>query len=290
MKRLAASIGVLVCIIAAGCVPSPDAADTGFSSPFSGPKVFEHLAPTEATDPSQLNVPIGLERANVIAFMLGLRRDRVLTEDQFRAFISGGGTYGSAAGAALADRSVQIFTNTNGHPLTSDVDGVPTETVLASYGLFVDEDGLLMSLANEIAPTRQANVLLAPYTACPEKPLCAYINRWFLNNDAADSLLQLYASAYTVEAVYGNEAQQSSGAWQLVENTKDGTETTVGMSMAPSLWLTNFALLYTLKPALAALMPAYWTPIPEPVVDAIRATDTGYVEFADYSSYFPPPG
>ncbi|MEZ5239965.1 MAG: hypothetical protein R2716_13790 [Microthrixaceae bacterium] len=55
------------------------------------------------------------------------------------------------------------------------------------------------------------------------------------------------------------------------------------------MWLTNFALIYTLDPDLAALMPAYWTPIPKPVVDAIRATDTGYVPYSDYSSYFPSP-
>lgn len=286
MRRFGVAAGLLVCSIAVGCVP-PIPADTGFSSPFSGPERFEFLAPTKATDASQLNVPIGARRADEIAFLLGLRRDRALTDAQFRAFITGGGKGGSKEGAALADRSAQILTNTNGHPLTSNVDGVPTQTVLASYGLFVNDDGLLMSPANEIAPTREVNVLLAPAAACPEKPLCGYINTWFLSNGAADSLLQLYMSAYTIEAVYGNEAQQSSGAWQLVTNTKNGASTKVGMSMAPALWLTNFALLYTLNPDLAALLPAYWTPIPTPVADAILATGTGYVPYSDYSSYFP---
>lgn len=288
MRRSSVAAGLLVCLIAVGCVPVVPA-DTGFSSPFSGPDRFLHLAPTQATHLSQLNVPIGPKRADQIAWAIGLRKDRTLSDAEFRAFITGGGNNGSKEGAALADRATQILINTNGHPLTSDVDGVPTQTVLGSYGLFVSDDGLLMSPANEIAPTREVNVLLAPAAACPDKPLCGYMNSWFLSNGAADSLLQLYMSAYTIEAVYGNEAQQASGVWQLVTNTKDGSSSTVGMSMAPALWLTNFALIYTLDPDLAALMPAYWTPIPTPVVDAIRATDTGYVPYSDYSSYFPSP-
>ncbi|MEZ5239964.1 MAG: hypothetical protein R2716_13785 [Microthrixaceae bacterium] len=96
----------------------------------------------------------------------------------------------ASEGAALADRATQILINTNGHPLTSDVDGVPTQTVLGSYGLFVSDDGLLMSPANEIAPTRgERPVGLA--AAGPDKLLCGYMNSWFLSNGAADSLLQL---------------------------------------------------------------------------------------------------
>ena len=99
-------------------------------------------------------------------------------------------------------------------------------------------------------------------------------------------MIQLYRSAYLVEALYGNQAQQTSGPWQLVTNTKNGASATVGMSMAPSLWLTNFALLYTLKPSIAAQMPAYWTPIPAQVASAIRATRTGWVPYAGYASDF----
>ena len=81
-------------------------------------------------------------------------------------------------------------------------------------------------------------------------------------------MIQLYESAYTVEAFFGFLAQQESGAAQLVTNTKGDVSTQVGMSMAPAIWLTNFALLYTLNPEVAALMPAYWAPIPENVADA----------------------
>ena len=280
MRRIGVAAAVLTSLVAVVLAPTTVAVastDTGFSVPFSGPARFEYLAPTQATDPSQINQQLGQQRGDAIVEHIGLDKRHTLTEAQFLEFISGGGNKGDKASAALADRSVQIFINTTGNPLRSNVDGVLTETVLASYGLFVDEDGRLMSLANRIAPTRIANRLLAPG---------GYINTWFLANHARRALIQLYRSAYLVEAAYGHRAQQTSGPWQLVTNIKGGVRTQVGMSMAPALWLTNFALLYTLKPAIAAQMPAYWTPIPTPVADAIRATKTGFVPYGDYASYF----
>lgn len=282
MRRIGVAAIGLASLIAVAFGPttaSLASTDTGFSLPFSGPAKFESLAPTQATDPSQINEQLGQQRADAIAEQIGLDKDHTLTEAQFLQFISGGGTKGDKASAALADRSVQIFINTTGNPLQSNVDGVPTETVLASYGLFVDEHGLLMSLANRIAPTRIANRLLVPN---------GYINTWFLANHAQRALIQLYRSAYVVEALYGNRAQQTSEPWQLVPNVKNGVTTIVGMSMAPALWLTNFALLYTLNPSIAAQMPAYWAPIPEPVARAIEATQTGFVPYGAYASFFAP--
>ena len=54
--------------------------------------------------------------------------------------------------------------------------------------------------------------------------------------------------------------------------------------MVPSIWLVNFALLYTLNPALAASMPAKWAPIPTTVADAILASPTGQVPYSRYAS------
>ena len=252
--------------------------DTGFSFPFAGLHRYEYLAPTQATHPSQINEKIGQQRADEIARKIGLKKEKTLTEEQSLLFISGGGIGGIPQAAELADRSVQIFTNTTGRPLYSDVDGVRTPSVLASYGLFVNKAGLLQSLAHKGAPTRIANILLEPG---------GYINRWFLANGARSSLIQLYRSAYLVEAIYGNFAQQWSSNAQLVTNNKGGTRTQVGMSMAPALWVTNFALLYTLKPELAALMPAYWTPIPETVANAIHSSRAGLVPYGEYQSEFP---
>jgi hypothetical protein len=152
-----------------------------------------------------------------------------------------------------------------------------TPTVLSSYGLFVNPAGMLMSLANTGAPTRKVNVVLAPG---------GYLGAWCRQNGAQDSLRMLYQSAYTSEVVYGNKSQQQSGVDQLVPNQKGGRSSTVGMSMAPSIWIVNFVAVYTLNPKLAAYMPARWTPIPANVVQALTASPTGQVPYSEYESSF----
>ena len=57
--------------------------------------------------------------------------------------------------------------------------------------------------------------------------------------------------------------------------------------MVPALWNVNFCLIYTLKPELAANMPAYWASIPADVADAITKSPRGRVHFFDYASDFP---
>ena len=112
-----------------------------------------------------------------------------------------------------------------------------------------------------------------------------YLGQWCRANGAKKALRMLYRSAYTAEAVYGNKAQQISGAAQLVANKKVGKSTkTVGMSMVPSIWIVNFALIYTLNPAAAAEMPAKWAPIPRRVAKAIEASSTGQVPYLRYAS------
>jgi hypothetical protein len=64
--------------------------------------------------------------------------------------------------------------------------------------------------------------------------------------------------------------------------SKAEVSTTVGMSMAPALWLTNFALIYTLSADLGAYMPAYWTPLPEVVVEAIYTSRDGQVSYSQH--------
>jgi hypothetical protein len=251
---------------------------TGFSFPFSGAPRYEYLAPTEATSAHQLNQPIGQRMADKIAWQVGLRKADTLTKRQYLEFISGGGVGGNRKAAALVDESVRILTNTTGRPLYSIVGGVLTPTVLASYGLFVNKIGLLESPANATAPTRLVNKVIAPG---------GYMGKGLRANGATRSLIQLYRSAYTVEAAYGFLAQQISGAAQLVTNTKAGVSTEVGMSMAPALWMVNFTLIYTLNPRLAADMPAHWAPIPAVVARAILASRTGQVKYSKFASAFP---
>lgn len=250
-------------------------AETGFSAPFAGAPRFEGSTPTEVSSPSWLNRPLGQKRADEIAVSLGLRKAEVFTRRQYLEFVSGRGVGGDPSAAALVDASVRILTNTTGRPLYSVVAGVVTPTVLASYGLFVTRDGWLESPAYATAPTRRVNEVIAPG---------GYMGTWMRANGATASLRMLYRSAFPVETAYGFVAQQISGQAQLVTNTKGGTCEEVGMSMAPALWATNFALIYTLNPALAADMPARWAPIPQVVADAILASPTGRVRYADYAS------
>ena len=262
-----------------GAQASPAAAsasdDTGFVKPFSGAARFERFAPVEITGSDQLHQPLGRRAADRVARGIGLRRQDAFTRTQFRQFIRGEGIGGNKEAARVIDRSVKIFINTAGHPLYSNVDGKVTRSVLGSYGLYVTRSGLLQSLANSHAPTRKANKYIEPG---------GYLGTWCIKNQATPTLRALYRSAYTVEAAWGYESQQTSGTAQLVANTKGGTTTHVGMSMVPSIWIVNFALLYVLKPSLAAKMPAAWAPIPEQVVDAIKASRTGQVRYSKYAA------
>lgn len=55
-------------------------------------------------------------------------------------------------------------------------------------------------------------------------------------------------------------------------------------SVTPAIYLVNFVLLYVANPDIAAYMPAYKAPIPQPVVDCLEQNPTGcpYTEFRRY--------
>jgi hypothetical protein len=251
---------------------------TGFAQPYAGTPKYEKYAPTQATSSDQVNRPLGTAAADRIARKLGLDKRQTFTAKQYALFITGKGVGGQTAPAKLVDESVRILTNTTGNPLYTKVDGKVTPTVLGSYGLFVNTAGMLESPANTDAPTRQVNTVIQPG---------GYLSKWCKQNGAQASLQMLYRSAYTSEVVYGNKSQKQSGAAQLVPNQKGAKKSTVGMSMAPSIWIVNFALIYTLNPKLAAKMPARWTPIPGNVAEAIATSPTGQVPFSEYESSFP---
>jgi hypothetical protein len=227
-----------------------------------------------------------------------MRKSQALTKQQFREFFAGRGVGGNPKFAEMVDVSVRILTNTTGRPLISDVDGVLTPTVLASYGLIVNEDGALESPANETAPTRQVNFQLAPLAYCTQvgdsAPAdCGYVPQWLRDNGAASTLAMLYESAYPSLAAYGFKSQGITGKAQIVTNNKVGVRTKVGMSMVPSIWLANFALIYILSPELAAAMPAYWAPIPRKVADALLVSEVapsqdlspGQVPYSEFARF-----
>ena len=56
-------------------------------------------------------------------------------------------------------------------------------------------------------------------------------------------------------------------------------------SVTTAVYLVNFLLLYMANPDLAAYMPAYRAPIPQPLVDCLEQNPMG-CPWADYSQYF----
>jgi hypothetical protein len=268
VPSLAASLGVALAATPAA----------GFAQPYAGTPKYQQYAPTEAASARQINRPLGSKAADRIARKLGLNKRQAFTAKQYALFISGKGVGGDSADAKLVDESVRIFTNTTGRPLYVKVNGKVTPIVLSSYGLFVNTAGMLESLANTDAPTRKVNIVLEPG---------GYLGTWCRQNGCQASLRMLYRSAYTSEVVYGNKSQQQSGVDELVPNQKGGRSSTVGMGMAPSIWIVNFVAVYTLNPKLAAYMPARWMPIPANVAQAIKASPSGQVPYSKYESSFP---
>src|SRR5882724_12100502 len=59
-------------------------------------------------------------------------------------------------------------------------------------------------------------------------------------------------------------------------------------SVTAAVYLVNFLLLYMANPDLAAYLPAYRAPIPQPVVDCLEQNPTG-CPYANYHQYFEKP-
>ena len=61
-------------------------------------------------------------------------------------------------------------------------------------------------------------------------------------------------------------------------------------SLTAGIYLVNFVFLYMANPDLAAYLPAYKAPIPQPVVDCLEQNPTGTgCPYADYRQYFENP-
>lgn len=252
-----------------------------FSEPYCGSKTYEDYAPTrvESTDTRKINQPIGQAKADELAKVFGLQKEKCFTPIQFYTFITGGGYGGNLTNALMIADATLILTNTQPNPLVRTINGNATSIILGSYGLTVNEDGLLESCAQETSPCRTVNELLAPGD---------WMETWCKANGATKSLENLYSLAYTTEAVYSVLSQNNSGKAQLVAyNLTDSKSVKVGMSMIPPLWIVNFCLIYTLNPEFAAYMPAYWTAIPQQVAADISNSPEGQVNYSYYEQYFP---
>jgi hypothetical protein len=250
----------------------------GFVGAAAGAPKYAPYAPTQVGGFKVLNQRLGQKRADAIARHLGLVKSKCFTPAQFLKFVTGKGVGGNVQDAFLVDECVFILTNTTGNPIIRKIDGKPIAITLGSYGLTVNTAGQLESPANATCPTRLVNPLIVPG---------GYIDTWCRANGAEASVEMLFASAFTTQIFYGNKAQQSAGAAELFAYRKGPHSRVVtGASVVPPLWEVNFCLIYMLNPKLAANMPAYWAPIPKPVVAALKASPTGQVPYSEFASFF----
>ena len=106
------------------------------------------FAPREYRSPEQINEPLGRQRADQLAHLLGIDQSMILTGTEYACMI--GGEPRGPARKILLECSQQM-TNSNGNA------AVP----LASYGLSVDENGGVRSLCSPDAPCLEGNKLFA---------------------------------------------------------------------------------------------------------------------------------
>jgi hypothetical protein len=238
--------------------------------PYLGLYRFVPFAPKQTINSNLINTRLGIKRTQLIAYKLGLRPRDCLSKSNYIKLISGKGIGGNMSDAKIIDDSVKILTNIRARPIVVDIDGVKTPTVLGSYGLFVNKDGLLMSCANTESAARQVNEVLMPK---------GYLYNWCKNNNALLTLRALYRTVFLIEAIYGYKAQLDAGNAQLVAFNCSNSPY-FGMSMCPAIWIVNFYLLYILNPRLATLLPGWWTPIPPPVVEALQNSSNGTVPYS----------
>ena len=251
----------------------------GFSEPYCGEKEWEKYTPTPI-DPSstKLHQGIGKERADELAKIFGIEKRKCLSSMNFLKLISGSGVSGNMTETLILNVATNWFINSKDNPIICNIDGVPTPIVLGSYGLMVNEDGKLQSLAQDTSPCREANELLAPG---------GYLPTWFKANGAEDSMIMFWASkALRDGVIYGSISQTiAEKNAELVEYKSGVASAYVGMSMIPPIWIVNFIAVYVLDPDLAALMPAYWTPIPKEVKEALIKSKEGQVDYKDFKQY-----
>ena len=251
----------------------------GFSEPYCGEKEWEKYTPTPIDSSSpKLHQGIGKERADELAKIFGIEKRKCLSSMNFLKLISGSGVSGNMTETLILNVATNWFINSKDNPIICNIDGVPTPIVLGSYGLMVNENGKLQSLAQDTSPCREANALLAPG---------GYLPIWFKANGAEDSMIMFWASkALRDGVIYGSISQTiAEKNAELVEYKSGVASAYVGMSMIPPIWIVNFIAVYVLDPDLAALMPAYWTPIPKEVKEALIASPTGQVDYKDFKQY-----
>jgi hypothetical protein len=160
---------------------------------------WEHLAPRKFRQTDQINEPLGKDRADQLAHLLGITDDMVLTELEYRCLI---GVPPRTQDQEIFFRCIYNMTNSKGNAL------VP----LSSYGLNVDEQGYIRSICATNAPCININSLLTGYLAKTARE-CGFLEK-LLRMLATTPFLELIGDA--------NKCQESAGEACLVEATCAG--------------------------------------------------------------------
>jgi hypothetical protein len=109
---------------------------------------FVRLAPNSARRSRQINEPLGLGRAALLARALGIDESMILTEKEYRCLI------GTSGNRTLDQQTfflcIRQLTNSKGNP------AIP----LSSYGLYVNDQGDVRSVCAPDAPCLDVNALL----------------------------------------------------------------------------------------------------------------------------------
>jgi hypothetical protein len=110
---------------------------------------WEKLAPPKFTQLEQINEPLGMERAQVAAKLLGIDQDMILTPTEYQCLI--GTTDKRTPDQQTIYSCIGNLTNSNGN----------SDTPLSSYGLSVSPQGDVRSNCAPDAPCLNFNALLA---------------------------------------------------------------------------------------------------------------------------------
>ena len=265
------------------------------TGPWTGPcnnnTLFNSLAPTKATNPLQVNEPIGLEQAHSTAEALGFEKSFLLTESERDCFLRGATIEDPILRAAYVGtlrKCLANLTSTRGglqaNILFKIVDGEVADLqlpTLGSYGLksrFATVDGkrelMITSDCSPNEPCINFNKLLAgPLEAVAKR--CGFIEKFealfsqtpiiCLGARASKCQEQVISFSDSCLALYRNEDKEY-----------------YGLAVTPWLWLVNFALIYFADPRIAAYMPKYRYNIPDALVAALfKETEVRFDEFKE---------
>jgi hypothetical protein len=109
---------------------------------------WEVLAPPIARNPEQINEPLGTNRAERLARLLGIDKEMILTEAEYQCTV---GTPPRNQNQQTIFQCIKNLTNSKGN----------TDTPLSSYGLSITEQRLVQSVCAPQAPCLVFNQLFA---------------------------------------------------------------------------------------------------------------------------------